>query len=86
MVPLLIQEKVHKKSPEYMTHSWFQTIPPGKAELTSKYKQYQEFPPFCPIKEKPGQNKQTNKQKTNQPTNKQTKKMVPETTGVTGSQ
>jgi hypothetical protein len=28
---------VHKKSPECITHSSFQTTPPGRAELTSKY-------------------------------------------------
>jgi hypothetical protein len=28
---------VHKKSPEYVIHSLFQTTPPGKVESTSKY-------------------------------------------------
>lgn len=31
-------------SPEYLTLSVFQTTPPGKAGLTSKYKQHQDHP------------------------------------------
>jgi hypothetical protein len=35
-----------KKSPVSVIHS-LSTTPPGKAELASKYKQYQDYPQYC---------------------------------------